>query len=630
MGLVSNSGSLSSKSSAIISTSNIKDDACIGVQTDITKRVSENTYVKNTLNNQNAINYDYNQETIKMLLTELDGGSMIVQYFHQELPPTDEYAGPIDVSQVLHDVHKAYLQINDFELLIQDSFQFDYNTDEDKARISGTAICFPYFNPKVGDLFLYEIEPRKIGLFKVSSKPTRLSIRTLSAHSFNFELISYPNKAELDKLDKSVREVAWFNKTRFLVNHGALLTADENILLKDIDKLSNLLKIHYMDAYFDSDIYCSLCRPDGIYDPYVVEFMNKIVSPGDFPRYPVQLVPSPKYYNNSIWAKLLNPDMVPWELYFGYYTTEKQRYTYRSANINALINKDYILLTKSESSVVCTLGCGIGYRPLRVRDIKQCRVDLPPNCVNPDELFPPFNKVPGRELVWAGHDPCPTIGETKTVICDCPCCDYPPPACGSSVSYISDWLNHLDTIPQSDFDKLLYTYFTNRCVNIYLLLQLAKEFVSLSDMEQFYKVPIYMFLLSAVKNSIVTARGDIKYNTPVFLPTQYRFTKSDLEENSNKLVIKNTGNKVIAVVDDNGNQCFFKTKDILYSDKTITINLSNVMNELQVTEISNSWSLIMSGEIVEYSDVCITDESISDSDITLEEIDDKEYPEINI
>ena len=515
MGLTKGTGSLSTTSLPVVETKRAENTPQ-NVRATPEKRILDRQWTKDTFTNQNALNTDRQSRVIEMLKGFTEGSPIIVTYFHQMSGQTDSKYNNMDVSAALDTTHNCLLQINNFEMQLKAGMSFDYSTSEQgvQSQVTGEAVTYPGFNPFVGDLFVYEIEPGKLGLFKVDEPPTRLTIKTGTSYNISFTLIAYLDEKTIDHLKKSVREVRWFNKQKFLSNDAALLKADEVLILEDINKLFPILHQFYQETFFDKSTFRSWVRPDEdqIYDPYIVEFLLQTLGFHNFIPYPHQLCPDPKGYKYSIWGKLLRPDAVPWTLCLSSYEIKVYTPTYRDVRINALTNRPYMELSKTG--------------------------------------FPYFN---------------------KTMI-------------------------NMDSTSYSDFDALVMSYLNDLTILPDSLFNLCEHFYDLDPMDQFYRIPVYMFLLTKLKQAIIECVGDIKYDgqVPTFLPIQLPIDNTKVTEDF-KYTVDLQGSQAIGVVTNNGTQFFFTDKEVTYTGTVATINLARIAGEYSFSIDNWDWKLITNG-----------------------------------
>jgi len=343
MPLLAPSGSLST-------TSLPKDnDKMVGITSEVPTNednLDRLNYPSDIYTNVTALNTDREGDIIGKLIGLSEGTPIVVTWFHKMDSLADQQTTYSDLSFVSNTVNQSYLRINNFEIRLTSPLEYSYEQQQTQSSLIGEASVYPGFQPLMGDLFIYPLQAGQLGIFKINAAPRRLTIKKLSAHLISFELIKILNNTELNELLERVRDVAWFDKQRFLNETAALLTSDD---VKDLEymneKYSELL--HYFHTqFYDKYSFKSYVSPDGYYDPYLVEFMKSLVPSeeigGEFIQ---QLLPDASLMDRSFWMKLRDPKTINWsnyvsDMYLDYYSSDAVSYL-----INSLLNRQYLVLT---------------------------------------------------------------------------------------------------------------------------------------------------------------------------------------------------------------------------------------------------------------------------------------------
>lgn len=516
MGLSKRSGSLSMTSSPV---ENKYVDTSVNIRPSPDKDLSARNYVRDTVSSQSAVNLLKYPDAVNMLKAYIAGPQITVTFYHQYTNTVTDQSNVNDLAIGLDPVHLSYQKICNFVMNVKAQLDFSYINEQNTSRVVGEAIILPGFTPSNGDLFLYEIDRQRMGLFKVNQAPTRLSIKNGTCHSISFELMKVTDAKDIALLEQGVREVSYYNLQRFLTEPGALLKSEEVLILEDIDKIYYILYEYYQATFFDRSIYRSFIRPDKVYDPYIVEFIMKTVDSSISNNYPQQLMSKPLNFHKTIWNKLIMPDAVPWNLYVDTLAVDIYRVSFRTVATNVLVNRQFLICTDTLDQYSFT------------------------------------------------------------------------------EAYVLPNLQDLVSEDFDDFTTLLYNYFEHGNINPNLLLNLAEAYLTLTDQEQFYRIPIYMWLLTKIKNSILSGTNDIKYESTIQKPTRYAFTAdcSCLSEDGRFLTIPEINNVVLALVDDTGHQYLFVNDDVVYSPSGVVIDLSSVFAAKESNTITGTWAIIFNG-----------------------------------
>ena len=274
-------------------------------------------------------------------------GSAITCTFYTQLT-SDSYGRSTynTYSESIDQVHQRYRKIINFQMKLKDEVKYSYDQEATKSTVEGEAVLYPFFCPYKGDMFIYQTNTNKLGLFKITEPPTRLAISNSTCHEIKFILITWVTDDVLARLESYVDDVVYFDLDSFLASGGAFLTADEKKLTDDVEKAIAVLTHHYVADYFERKVYHTFIENACLYDPYVVEFCLTLFDLEDLPEYPVQLKPDPACWKESFWYMLLDPDYTPEEIVIWRAVKLNNAINYRTTTINALANRCFIQLDR--------------------------------------------------------------------------------------------------------------------------------------------------------------------------------------------------------------------------------------------------------------------------------------------
>ena len=344
MGRITSSGSIVSISNEYVPPSDMEE-----VLTDTTivhptpqAQVDSQSYVANTVDIQNAVPDD--SKIIQAMAEYVSGIPVTVTFYHVINNDTFGRSFSTDFDRELDPVHTSYLKILNFQMRLKDSMQFNYEQESTISQQTGEAVLYPYFCPNIGDVFLYTLPNNRVGLFKIIEAPIRLAIHDTTHHEIKFKLMEFMSKAMQDKLEASVSEIAHFNLKRYLADSGALLTSNETDILNKANSCYTVLVNAYGEEFYNRDVYNTFIEDVRLYDPYIIEFISRIVETNKLPGYPTQLMANPVNWKRSFWYKLLDPKMVPDNILIHKAARTLYKVNYRTARINALANRHYLEL----------------------------------------------------------------------------------------------------------------------------------------------------------------------------------------------------------------------------------------------------------------------------------------------
>jgi|BioPla2DNA2_1021312.scaffolds.fasta_scaffold11148_4 hypothetical protein len=342
MAKMKSSGSISSDYVPLSELREVESSDKMPVHPSPQDRLKSENYVKNTVDSANAV--PDNSNLISAINAFIAGIPIQVTFYHAINNDTYGRSFSTDFDRELDPVHTSYLKIHNFQMMLKEGMRFEYDQEMTRSQQTGEAVLYPYFCPNQGDLFLYELPNNVTGLFKIIDTPNRLAIHDTTCHEIRFKLVDYLTPRLREQIEMSVSEEAWFNLQRYLADKGALLTSEETNLLKQATDMFSMLAHVYGEEFYNHDTYNTFIEDVKLYDPYVVEFVTRVVESSRLPGYPTQLMPDPGCWKRSFWFKLLDPKMVPDPVIVNKANKTLHRVNYRTARINALANRHYIEL----------------------------------------------------------------------------------------------------------------------------------------------------------------------------------------------------------------------------------------------------------------------------------------------
>lgn len=479
--------------------------------------LGQQVHVRDAFHNRTALNIDRDSSVINALKGFAEGSPILVTWFHNMESVANKKTTYSDLSFLSDTVNHGYHRINNFELRLQTPLEFSYDDAQNTSTITGNGLIFPGFIPKTGDLFIYEIEPGILGLFKVTGAPTRLSVRVKTSHVAPFIMVRVLNNTELVEILDRVREESWFNKQRFLNESTALLTNDDVEDLEYIKvKLRELIPF-YIEKFYDQTTYKSFVRVDDVYDPYIVEFIKKTIDTYPYGIFVEQLICNPDNMRGSFWAKLLDPKARDWEAHVHDAYTLLYELPATASRVTSLINRPYIKLIQDTTDIV-----------------------------------DPF-------------------------------------------LYVSDNIGGIDTSVFTPFDMLIAMYMEYQAIDIDILVQLIADIYTAEDTDQFYQIPVLVYMLNRLGNAIHTGE-QIKLARPDQLPYQnIEFTQPDDRIELEILTILSPGSKVIGLLDDTDMPIYPEHLDVTYTSTGFTINLAPIKAEHGIVgDITGTWKVVIS------------------------------------
>lgn len=304
------------------------------------ERVIENTFI-----NQTSVNEDAFRDHQNLIAGFPEGRIIVVTYFSQNKPITNMQSNVVDMtSTTKDDVHVSWTQIRNFELRCSNELSFEYDQESNKSKVNGDAILFPRFTPRVSDIFLYEMRNGQIGVFRVASV-NRLALGQDTYHRITFTMQEYLRADYRDTLQRQTTNTMYFDKYKYLVGNTAMLSTDGYQQKKDLEHIRLEIIEDYIERFYSRD-YSTFMRPDGIYDPYIVEYWNKKVSVQDTTPHmrPTQILISVSNFRKTIWAILTNNPIKNLANVERSWNTDTYHSTFWGVNITSLLGKKFITI----------------------------------------------------------------------------------------------------------------------------------------------------------------------------------------------------------------------------------------------------------------------------------------------
>ena len=407
------------------------------------------------------------------LLGYASGHRVRVTYFQQLTLGSQERTNVADYLNEINMVNVAYARINNFEITLQNAFNFDYSDEKGNANLEGRALIYPHFMPLIGDIFLYPVGEGKLMMLRVS-ECVPLSWRNEHYTQISFYSFSYASTAKLAELQASTRYTYWFDKTSYLFNGATLLEESYYRDLRDLRTFRPVLVQYYYRKFFNEGLN-TYVRPDGLYDPYVTEYMAGMCSviSGEVSKRPMQLYRDVfMKYDNTIWRRLLDPHTTSIEDLSPFYTVDLFTTYANSIMVSPLIDRSFLKsITREEAD------------PYFNKDSALTNLSYPLS-VNPTPLSNPN----------CSQNPLPAVTT------------YPFFNGGQPFGYyvFTDNFYNGNIENMTPFELLVWnTIRTKQLPDSGSLLTLyIRQYLNLSPMDAFYHIPIYLRLIDMCVLSI--------------------------------------------------------------------------------------------------------------------------------
>lgn len=435
--------------------------------------LADQSFVFDTYHNKTSVNTDRRAQTVADLKGFAEGSPLIVTYYKQIYAETDTQGIQKDVDVMQHRAHKSSLKIHGFEIRLLGSVQYEHATDDNTVTVKGEAVTYPGFQPNTGDKFIMELDSGKYAEMDVYDVPYRMSIKSAAYYKIQFQLNRWIDEDRIRALDDSVINEAWFDKQRFLNENGALLYRAEYVDMKFFELQATQMVTYYCSKYLDKQVMFSYIRPDGIYDPYITDFMLKITDFNEAGQVAAQLYKDAPCMDVSVWRALLS-ETVPLHAVPSSAIVLQRVLGSKTVMANSLINKKYVAWEKNSISLADFFD-------------KESEGEG----TDPSEGFGPSDLTGGNEAGTIGdlllhlH---PHFKECVMTCCgDCTDCgDCCTDDSNSVLGYILEG--------SDEYKAMIRKFLTSRKIDLVTLRKCITNVYKLPSAEQFYKMPIYIFL----------------------------------------------------------------------------------------------------------------------------------------
>lgn len=423
-----------------------------------------------------------------MLLAYPKGRAMVVPYYHRQQSDIDLRSSVVDVVWEEDPIHADLTKIHNLEMKLEDNLAFQVREEDRSTSIAGTAIMYPGMEPFVGDIFILEIDNNQSTVMVVTQVDAT-TFRQERYYRISFMAYFQLNKSIYEKLEARVKEHCHFVKKKYFGESELTFLSDESFTqLKQLEHYRKAISQDLVNFFFIRDNQ-SFFRPDGIYDPYVTEFLRGKITVSEHKVRALQLLVPFRNYEKSIWYKLtLAENTDDFSDLYSHASILYKNPKHFTADTNQLTGKYYVYLTDARSGLSypnsSTGVVGSGMEQLDTKDVRYPHL-IQDTCVVKSHH-------PDRRMGYTFHYP------------ECPICssegDRPGTEAGyAPIEYISPAFYTGTGIPESDsIESIVNTYLRTGKIDVYKVLQLVKDYRKLGQsVDAYYRMAFYLEFLDA-------------------------------------------------------------------------------------------------------------------------------------
>lgn len=236
-----------------------------------------------TVRKQKTAIVDTRYESVRSLLTHIDGSKWVVDYYSQ-MGGVDEELAHQEINRPA--IYQQYLRIKQLELRVTTPLDTSQDDEGKEFTLTGSANLFPGVIANVGDMFHASLSDGRGALFTVTAAKQMTILRD-STYQIDYTLVNYDNDVLLGDLLRKISKDTTFVREFYALNKSPMLVDSELSNFQEIQQWLKTLPTMYFDLFFDRNFSTLLVpgQEKTTYDPFVVDFVRKIVSTDTHPDY---------------------------------------------------------------------------------------------------------------------------------------------------------------------------------------------------------------------------------------------------------------------------------------------------------------------------------------------------------
>lgn len=220
------------------------------------------------------------------ILGYVEGSSWSVNYYRQLINEHNDLKS-LDVGQ--DPLYQQYEKIIGLEIRVSSPLSSS-GQDHETGYISvnGSGLIYPYMIPNEKDMFIADIGDGRDGIFAIT-EVNRSGFNKDSVFTIEYSLIDFiqENDTKYNDLESKSARTVYFDKDSLVTNNRPFLIEDQYRFIKELDIHYKELVSFYFKTFFSTDT-STLILPgqkiSSIYDPYVVDFILRIIDTFDAPE----------------------------------------------------------------------------------------------------------------------------------------------------------------------------------------------------------------------------------------------------------------------------------------------------------------------------------------------------------
>lgn len=246
------------------------------------KPIVENPVIKESPKPRLAL--DTQHTPLDSIITNVSGSKWVIEYYRQYLTK-DMQPTPLDLER--DPVNQQYLKINNLEVRVEQALSPQQDEQTKEFIMTGTATVFPGMVPIKGDMFIANTGDGQYTLFTVT-RTNRLSNTLDSLYDIEYKAVSTLYEEYLTNLNAKTSKETVFNKDFISIGKNPLLSLSQDATYSEALAKLDQVSRYYFNTFFDIRFDCFTIpslEDDTAIDPFLNEFILKIIAKRDFPQY---------------------------------------------------------------------------------------------------------------------------------------------------------------------------------------------------------------------------------------------------------------------------------------------------------------------------------------------------------
>lgn len=266
------------------------------------------TAVADTFVNRTAIAPQAYPEIFNQLSSYGEGIPITVEYFKRRGPFISTQTIDTSFSLERAAIHFSFDLVHNFEIRIKDQIEINTNTDAAETAVTGEGFVYPGFKPNVGDIFYLRLPDNNVGVFVVNLT-SPLAITRGTYYQISFHLDSFLSEETDTKLRSAVSDELYFEKQHYFSDEAALLSSESYNQLQALVSYRRSIISQLVNKFYNTTER-TIVRPDQVYDPFLVDYLQNKISIKDNRRDITQIAnPYVDSCENMIWEAFIYKDI---------------------------------------------------------------------------------------------------------------------------------------------------------------------------------------------------------------------------------------------------------------------------------------------------------------------------------